>query len=426
MQKKIWIGLIAVLIMFSFTALFEVEKAEASEDYAWVLVETRYRNTGATDYADTPIGVWQESNFYTYYLNHSERRIELKSTSQRGRTTNDPPQNMHVIYTWSAPPSVIRANETFSFRVNQELLSNVTGGYGTHMSLNIQAGGGGYWPMLISEPRELTGERSLIFGAPSANVKTFQQSGSAVFTLEDGWAETREGTRRDITVYAGTGGSLGMRELYTYEWKQVSRPAPAPSPGPSPAPGRFSDLDPGHWAHDDIMDMVELGILSGYPDGTFKPNNTISRAEFAKIMVLALELETVRPANPSFTDVGTDHWAYEVVESARDYLTGYRNSRTGEFSFDPGGVAVREDVAVAIVKAQGYGDAPANLSLLNSFPDQGEISPALRNHVAIAVEKGYMRGTDKGFEPQKALTRAEACVLLSRIMVSERAKVITF
>jgi len=185
---------------------------------------------------------------------------------------------------------------------------------------------------------------------------------------------------------------------------------------PQPAtPVGFSDLAPDHWAYNDIMEMVGLGILSGYPDGTFRPNDTISRAEFAKIMVLTLQLETIRPSTPTFDDVSTDHWAYEVVESAREYLTGYRDS-AGNLTFAPGEVAVREDVAVAIVKAQGYGDESADLTLLNQFPDREEISASLREHVAIAVEKGYMRGTDRGFEPQKALTRAEACTLLSRIM----------
>jgi len=62
------------------------------------------------------------------------------------------------------------------------------------------------------------------------------------------------------------------------------------APSPTVPTRTFTDLASNHWAHDDIMDMVERGILSGYPDGTFRPNNTISRAEFAKIMVLALEL----------------------------------------------------------------------------------------------------------------------------------------
>ncbi len=164
------------------------------------------------------------------------------------------------------------------------------------------------------------------------------------------------------------------------------------------------------------MDMVEFGILKGYPDGTFRPDNTISRSEFAKIMVLALNLKTVSAGTPTFADVPQSHWAFGVVESSRDYLTGYRDNRTGVLTFEPDGVAVREDVAVAIVKAKGNSGIAADLSLLNKFADQNLISPALRNHVAIAVQQDYMQGSNLGFEPQKALTRAEACALLSRLI----------
>ncbi|MEW6624765.1 MAG: S-layer homology domain-containing protein [Bacillota bacterium] len=197
-----------------------------------------------------------------------------------------------------------------------------------------------------------------------------------------------------------------------FQFSETVTPSPT-----TPATGRsFSDLATNHWAYENIMEMVEIGILSGYPDGTFKPNNTITRAEFAKIMVLALNLDTASPSVPTFTDVPANHWAYGVVESARNYLTGYRDTRTGALTFEPNSVAVREDVAVALVNAKGLGNARANLSLLDQFHDKDQISEALRNHVAIAVEQGYMRGTNIGFEPQKALTRAEACALLSRII----------
>ena len=68
-------------------------------------------------------------------------------------------------------------------------------------------------------------------------------------------------------------------------------------------------------------------------------------------------------------------------------------------------------------------DETADLSLLNQFPDQDKISDALREHAAIAVEKGYMQGTNLGFEPQKPLTRAEACTLLLRIIHAELEKI---
>ncbi len=71
---------------------------------------------------------------------------------------------------------------------------------------------------------------------------------------------------------------------------------------------------------------------------------------------------------------------------------------------------------MAIVMAMELGNVTPNLEFLNQFRDREKISIGLRNHVAIAVERGFMRGTTIGFEPQKALTRAEACALLSRII----------
>lgn len=181
----------------------------------------------------------------------------------------------------------------------------------------------------------------------------------------------------------------------------------------------FSDLSSQHWAYGDIMEMVEKGILRGYPDGNFKPNNTITRAEFARIMVLALKLGEESPPVPTFSDVGREHWAFGSVEAAKDYLEGTQYASTGKMIFNPGGAALREDVAAAIVKAKGFGENAANLALLEQFPDRGQISPARRDLVSIAVEKNYMRGTDRGFEPGKALTRAEACTLLARLMKLE-------
>ncbi len=428
--------LLTALAMVLLLGLFAGTGVTADDDYAWVLVEKQYNDVQMfwdDEYSYSALGEreWSDGD-RNFYYNHSEQRVELKRGGVR-RNPSFPYQNIHTIYSWNPPPEVVRAGETVSFTVNLEVLSNVPGGLFTRHSW-IGPDGGYRSGFRMTEPEEAKGAYILSTGLPVGDLSTpptsrisdstyfLQESGTVVFTCNQrvGWG--REGSPGDqdtIRFRVTDGGSFGINEYYIYEWKKVS----APDPAPSPDPGAFSDLSPDHWAHDDIMDMVEMGILSGYPDGTFRPNNTISRAEFAKIMVMALELETIRPATPTFNDVGTDHWGYEVIESARDYLTGYRDTRTGELFFEPGSVAVREDVAVAIVKAQGLGDAAADLRLLDQFPDRGEISAALREHVAIAVEQGYMRGTDIGFEPQKALTRAEACTLLLRIIEGEREKI---
>ncbi len=56
----------------------------------------------------------------------------------------------------------------------------------------------------------------------------------------------------------------------------------------------FSDLTNEHWAYEPIIEMANKGILAGYPDGTFLPNKSITRAEFAKILVLSLNLKDAK------------------------------------------------------------------------------------------------------------------------------------
>jgi len=440
LRKKLILTAMAMVLLLGLLAGTGVT---ADDDYAWVLVEKQYYDNQMRlddEYSNAALGEreWSHNN-RNYYYDHSEQRVELRKGGVR-RNTSFPYMDIHTIYSWNSPPDVVRAGETASFTVDLEVRGNEPGGlFTTHGWIGPEGGYGGF---RMTEPGEAKGAYILHTGLPTGDLSApptsrisdstylLQESGTVVFTWDQFlWGrEGSPGDQRNIEVRVTDGGSqLGVYENYIYEWKKVSTADPAPDPEPVPEPvpqtGAFSDLSPSHWAYNDIMDMVEMGILSGYPDGTFRPNNVVTRAEFAKIMVQALELSTTRPRSATFADVGPDHWAFEDVESARDYLTGYYNPRTGEMSFLPSNDAVREDVAVAIVKAQGYGDETADLSLLNQFPDQGEISDALQEHVAIAVEKEYMQGTNIGFEPQKALTRAEACTLLLRIIHAELEKV---
>ncbi|MDH7478605.1 MAG: S-layer homology domain-containing protein [Syntrophomonadaceae bacterium] len=189
---------------------------------------------------------------------------------------------------------------------------------------------------------------------------------------------------------------------------------------------RFEDLSYEHWAYKQILDLVERGVLAGYPDRTFKPGNTVTRAEFAKMMVLALDLP-VRECDSSFVDIKDSHWACSYLEAAKYYLTGYRTS-AGDY-FRPSTPAVREDMAVALVKALGYEDAEVDEGSL-PFADSWQISPNLRKYVAIAVKYNIMQGDQKGnqrtFRPQDPLKRAEAAVLLAKVMAISQGQKVTY
>lgn len=186
----------------------------------------------------------------------------------------------------------------------------------------------------------------------------------------------------------------------------------------------FKDVGEDHWANHAIKQMAERDIISGYNDSTFKPNQTVSRAEFAKMMVVALNLPINKPQVATFVDVYSDHWVFPYVESAKYYLTGFRTAN-GDY-FRPNRPAVREDMAVALVKALGYTNESYDENILDRFADQNAISSNLKKYVAIAVQKNIMKGTPIGkgqkfmFHPKKPLSRAEAAVLLFNVMEEEK------
>lgn len=184
----------------------------------------------------------------------------------------------------------------------------------------------------------------------------------------------------------------------------------------------FKDMEADHWAYGAVKKMVSLGVLEGFNDGTFRPDDAVTREQFAKMMVSSLKLELLKPAQPTFDDVPKQHWAYAFVETAKPYLTGYQSGEV--LRFKPTENAVREDMAVALVKALGYGNSSADEGSLDRFVDEEDISKNIRKYVAIAVSKNLMSGSKSGntlsFKPQATLTRAEAAVLLANVLGEEK------
>ncbi len=141
-------------------------------------------------------------------------------------------------------------------------------------------------------------------------------------------------------------------------------------------------------------------------------------------MVLTLELPLKDTDEPTFVDISKDSWEFDYVETAKYYLTGSRTSK-GDY-FKSGNEAVREDMAVALVKALKLSSDNVDENVLNTFNDSDSISPALKKYVAIAVKNGIMKGNPvsnsdkKAFRPQNPLTRAEAAVLLYNIVKEKK------
>lgn len=181
----------------------------------------------------------------------------------------------------------------------------------------------------------------------------------------------------------------------------------------------FKDVGNNYnWAKEAIEYFSRHGIVNGTGDGYFNPQDYITREQFAKILVLTFNepLSNDRTAD-TFADIPANRWSYPYIEAVKYYLTGYYPPN-GKPIFDPTGNATREDIAVALVKMMGYSEQDlSNQSILEEkFTDADDVSPNIKQLVAVAVEKGLMKGSDGLLRPNDPLTRAESVVLLYRAM----------
>ncbi|NLY42707.1 MAG: hypothetical protein GX066_01790 [Clostridiaceae bacterium] len=178
----------------------------------------------------------------------------------------------------------------------------------------------------------------------------------------------------------------------------------------------FSDIQ-GHWAKDTIIKMAEKNIIKGMPNGTFNPDGHITRAQFATMIVNALNLEK-GGYEVEFTDVKPGGWYYDAVMTAAK--TGIVFG-VGDNRFAPDLKITREQMAVMIMRAYDYitGNKYAEMepSSQMTFTDDANISSWAKKAVYIANDMKIIMGMPNGsFAPYVAATRAEAATMLYRLL----------
>lgn len=163
----------------------------------------------------------------------------------------------------------------------------------------------------------------------------------------------------------------------------------------------------GHWAQKNIEALVASGAIGGYPDGTFKPDRSISRAEFAGILVKAFQLED--KGGKIFADTAA-HWAKETIAAATagGIINGYDDN-----TFGPDDLITREQMAVMVFKAARLAPTAGG----TSFADDSSISSWSRQAVAAVVHNGIMNGyLDNTVQPQGKASRAEAATVIIKAL----------
>jgi len=175
----------------------------------------------------------------------------------------------------------------------------------------------------------------------------------------------------------------------------------------------FTDVKETDWYYNTLVSIVEKGIIDGYPDGTFKPQNNITKAAFTKVIISALETEIVE--GNSFVDAN-EHWAKNIINTAVENQIIDR-LEYGD-NFNPDKNITRVEMAKMVVRALKLDDeAKKKQGEITSFLDDLAITNADKGYVVIAAENEVIKGyQDRTFKPDGEATRAEAAQMLVNML----------
>ncbi|WP_432409479.1 S-layer homology domain-containing protein [Wukongibacter sp. M2B1] len=173
---------------------------------------------------------------------------------------------------------------------------------------------------------------------------------------------------------------------------------------------KLDDID-NHWAKEYIYKLVDLGAIKGYPDGTFKPDNTITNAEFTKILLASLDY--------NLENSESGHWAQNYIDKALEASI----IDEGDFTNLNDNIT-RGQMAKMIVRAIP-GERIENLQLYeNQISDSKEMAADTRYFVSTAYGLGIITGYPDGeFKHNKTATRAEASTMIIRMLDEKERKI---
>ena len=185
----------------------------------------------------------------------------------------------------------------------------------------------------------------------------------------------------------------------------------------------FPDVSNDYWAAKQINELNAKGVIVGYPDGTFQPDENVTRAEFASMAIKALGQEDIQVAQPvSFTDITTDFWAYDAIKKALyfDLISSESNTFRPEDS-----VSRAESITMAVnaLTTQEISEYKA-LTALQDYEDLKDIPqdfliPAGKAKILNMLVTIPASG-DKKLEAKRPATRAEVAAILYRMIEEAR------
>ncbi|MCC5607211.1 DUF1565 domain-containing protein [Nostoc sp. CHAB 5834] len=183
---------------------------------------------------------------------------------------------------------------------------------------------------------------------------------------------------------------------------------------PPGGPVAFKDVPANYWAKTYIEALASQNIIAGFPDGTFKPNDPVTRAQFATIVTKALTPPTKRAAI-KFKDVASNFWANAAIQSAyqSEFVSGYPDG-----TFKPQQQIPRVQALVAL--ANGLGLTASNQNVLSFYTDAAQIPNYAIAPVAAATARQLVINypTVKQLNPNREATRAEVAAFVYQALVN--------
>ncbi|MDF5736213.1 MULTISPECIES: S-layer homology domain-containing protein [unclassified Nostoc] len=196
----------------------------------------------------------------------------------------------------------------------------------------------------------------------------------------------------------------------------VGTVAPLITASPSLAQTTFSDVSSNYWAAQFIQPLSQRGVIAGFPDGSFRPEEPVTRAQFAAMVNKAFQKAQQRQAI-NFTDVPSNYWASSAIQQAYTigFLSGYPGNR-----FEPNQAIPREQVLVSLANGLTYTPNGNTESTLQYFNDASNIASYARSPIAAATEKQIVVNYPnvKFLNPTATATRAQVAAFIYQALVS--------
>lgn len=191
--------------------------------------------------------------------------------------------------------------------------------------------------------------------------------------------------------------------------------------------GLFSDVSQGHWVNEDLLSMVEAGVIVRTLGEAFDPDVAITRADLIRMILRAKGIdapELLPLAGPRFNDVSMDLDTYYYIEAAYGMAITNGKSKT---TFLPDGASTREETIAMILRAMGLENEAKQVNdeadVLLGYNDADQVAGDFRSMVSYAIKQQMITGKridgDLYIDPKGITTRAEATTMIARFILPD-------